>query len=429
MADLSVKIKQDEKSYPIIIKNEEITDLAEEILTFLKGKNYLAVISEKVEKLYGKALNIPKENKFILKDGEKEKNFKNFKKITDRALKMKLTRQDAILAIGGGVAGDLAGFVASTYMRGIDFIQVPTTLLACVDSSVGGKVAIDTDYGKNLVGAFYQPKIVFINPKFLKTLDERQFKTGLGEVVKYSFIEKSCRCEEELNLTNFLSEKSEEILSRNEKTLSKLIEICVKLKISVVEKDEKENGLRRILNFGHTYGHAIEKITKYKKYTHGEAIVEGMKFAFNLAVKRNLIDKNYKFLAEDVMKKYNFREIPQFNPEKMIELMQMDKKATQNSIVFILPTDYSAAEAFELKADEIFFFFFLLLKIPVNFCQPFLKKSAALSNFKVLGRFLSFGIIFDLNFKPPKINPPAAIKPNAHFFHEGFDTISFLSLF
>lgn len=354
MADLSVKIKQDEKSYPIIIKNEEITDLAEEILTFLKGKNYLAVISEKVEKLYGKALNIPKANKFILKDGEKEKNFKNFKKITDRALKMKLTRQDAILAIGGGVAGDLAGFAASTYMRGIDFIQVPTTLLACVDSSVGGKVAINTDYGKNLVGAFYQPKIVFINPKFLKTLDERQFKTGLGEVVKYSFIEKSCRCEEELNLTNFLSEKSEEILSRNEKTLSKLIEICVKLKISVVEKDEKENGLRRILNFGHTYGHAIEKITKYKKYTHGEAIVEGMKFAFNLAVKRNLIDKNYKFLAEDVMKKYNFREIPQFNPEKMIELMQMDKKATQNSIVFILPTDYSAAEAFELKADEIF---------------------------------------------------------------------------
>lgn len=354
MADLSVKIKQDEKSYPIIIKNEEITDLAEEILTFLKGKNYLAVISEKVEKLYGKALNIPKENKFILKDGEKEKNFKNFKKITDRALKMKLTRQDAILAIGGGVAGDLAGFAASTYMRGIDFIQVPTTLLACVDSSVGGKVAIDTDYGKNLVGAFYQPKIVFINPKFLKTLDERQFKTGLGEVVKYSFIEKSCRCEEELNLTNFLSEKSKEILSRNEKTLSKLIEICVKLKISVVEKDEKENGLRRILNFGHTYGHAIERITKYKKYTHGEAIVEGMKFAFNLAVKRNLIDKNYKFLAEDVMKKYNFREIPQFNPEKMIELMQMDKKATQNSIVFILPTDYSAVEAFELKADEIF---------------------------------------------------------------------------
>lgn len=353
MVDLSVKIKQEEKSYPIIIKTEEIADLAKNILSYVKDKKYFVVISEKVEKIYGKQLNIPKENKFVLKDGEKEKNFKNYQKIINCALKKKLTRKDAIIAIGGGVVGDLAGFVASTYMRGIDFIQVPTTLLACVDSSVGGKVAIDTDFGKNLVGAFYQPKIVFINPKFLKTLDDRQFKTGLGEVVKYSFIEKSCKCEEELNLTNFLSEKSQEILSRNEKTLSRLIEICVKLKISVVEKDEKENGLRRILNFGHTYGHAIEKITKYKKFTHGEAIVEGMKFAFNLAVRRNLIDKNYKYLAEDVMKKYNFKEIPKLDLSKMIELMQMDKKATSKSIVFILPTDYSTVEAFELSAKDL----------------------------------------------------------------------------
>ena len=138
MSDLSVKIKQDEKSYPIIIKNEQITDLSEKIKSFVKGQNYLAVISKKVEKLYGKQLNIPKENKFILKDGEKEKNFKNYQKIINFALKKKLTRNDAIIAIGGGVVGDLAGFAASAYMRGIDFIQVPTTLLACVDSSVGG---------------------------------------------------------------------------------------------------------------------------------------------------------------------------------------------------------------------------------------------------------------------------------------------------
>ena len=353
MIELSVNIKSEEKNYPIIIKNEAITDLAEKIFSAVDGRNYLAVISEKVEKLYGTMLNIPPKNKFILKDGEKEKNFKNYKKITEHALKMKLTRKDAIIAIGGGVAGDLAGFAASTYMRGIDFIQVPTTLLACVDSSVGGKVAIDTDFGKNLVGSFYQPKSVLINPKFLKTLDDRQFKTGMGEVVKYSFIEKSCMCDEDLNLTNFLSEKSELILNRDEKTLSKLIEICIKLKASVVEKDEKESGLRRILNFGHTYGHAIEKITKYKKYTHGEAIVEGMRFAFNLAVKKNLIDKNYMFLAEDVIKKFDFRKIPQFNIDKMIDLMQLDKKATSKSIVFILPTDYSTVKAFELKPEEI----------------------------------------------------------------------------
>lgn len=353
MVNLSVNINSENTSYPIFIENEEIQQTFNEIKLLLEKRNYLAVVSEKVEKLYGKILNIPREHKFVLKDGEKEKNFKNYKKIIDCALKMKLTRRDAIIAIGGGVVGDLAGFVASTYMRGIDFIQVPTTLLACVDSSVGGKVAIDTDFGKNLVGAFYQPKAVFINPKFLKSLDDRQFKTGMAEVVKYSFIEKSCKCEEELNLTNFLSEKYEKILIRDEKTLLKLIEICVKLKISVVEKDEKESGLRRILNFGHTYGHAIEKITKYKKFTHGEAIVEGMKFAFNLAVKKNLIDKNYKFLADDVMKKFNFVVLPQFSLDKMIELMCADKKATSQNIVFILPTDYSAVEAFEINPKEL----------------------------------------------------------------------------
>ena len=353
MINLSVNIKSENKSYPIFIENQTITALKEQILTFLNGKNFLVVISEKVEKLYGKDLDFDKPQKFILKDGEKEKNFKSYQKILEKALQMKLTRNDAIIAIGGGVVGDIAGFAASTYMRGIGYIQVPTTLLACTDSSVGGKTAIGTKFGKNLVGTFYQPDAVFINPVFLKTLDERQFKSGLGEVVKYSFIEKSCKCDEDLNLTNFLSEKTSNILNRDEKILSKLIEICIKLKISVVEKDETENGLRKILNFGHTYGHAVEKITNYRKYTHGEAVVEGIKFAFNLAVKRNLIDKNYKFFADDVIKKFSFREIPQFNMQKMIELMEMDKKATSKNIVFILPTDYSTVKEFSLLPDEI----------------------------------------------------------------------------
>lgn len=352
MVDLSVKIKQEEKSYPIVIKNEDITDLAEKILSYTKDKKYLAVISEKVEKIYEKKLNIPKENKFILKDGEKEKNFKNYQKITNFALKTKLTRKDVIIAIGGGVVGDLAGFVASTYMRGIDFIQVPTTLLACVDSSVGGKTGIDTQFGKNLVGTFYQPKVVFINSNFLKTLDERQFKTGMGEVVKYAFIEKSCQCED-FGLTNFLNENQEKIFACETKTLNELIRICVSLKISVVEKDEKEGGLRRILNFGHTYGHAIEKITNYKKYTHGEAVVEGMRFAFNLALKKGLIDKNYAFYAEDIFKKYNFQKIPSFNPEKMTEIMKMDKKASDQSITFVLPTDYSTVDVFNFTEQEL----------------------------------------------------------------------------
>ena len=346
---LEIKIKSEEKSYPILIENEDISSLREKIFSGLES--YLVVISAKVEKLYGKELNIPKNRKFILKDGEKEKNFGNYKKILERALKLKLTRKSTIIAIGGGVVGDLAGFVASTYMRGIDFIQVPTTLLACVDSSVGGKTAIDTSFGKNLVGTFYQPKKVFINPKFLKTLTDRDFKTGLGEVVQYCFIEKSCLCDEELNLTNLLS--TENILNRDERIISKLIEICIKLKKSVVEKDEKESDLRRILNFGHTYGHAVEKINNFKKYTHGEAVVEGIRFAFNLAMKKNLIDKNYKFFADDVIKKYDFVKIPQYKMGKMIKFMLADKKSDGKSITFILPTDYSTVKAFEFSKDEL----------------------------------------------------------------------------
>lgn len=352
MADLSVNINSSSKSYPIIITNEDISGLHKKILSYTSGKKFLLIISEKVNKLYGKVLGFDKSEKFVMKDGEKEKNFKNYQKILNHALKMQLTRGDSIIAVGGGVVGDIAGFAASTYMRGINFIQIPTTLLACVDSSVGGKTGIDTGFGKNLVGSFYQPKVVLINTNFLKTLDDRQFKTGLGEVVKYAFIEKSCRCEEELNLTNFISENVEKIQSRQPKTLEQLIEICIKLKVSVVQKDEKEGGLRKILNFGHTYGHAVEKYTNYKKFTHGEAIVKGMTFAFDMAVKRNLIDINYKYFADDVIKKFNFKKIPDYPIEKMIRLMKMDKKADSDYITFILPVDYSVVEEFKLTEND-----------------------------------------------------------------------------
>ena len=353
MTEIKVKINSKEKNYSIIIENESVADLRQKLTRQIEGKNFLVVISAKVEKLYGKILNFPKNNKFVLKDGEKEKNFKNYQKILNRALKMKLNRKDCIIAVGGGVVGDLAGFAASTYMRGIEFIQVPTTLLACTDSSVGGKTAINTDFGKNLVGAFYQPKKVFINPKFLKTLDERQFKSGLGEVVKYAFIEKSCQCDEELNLTNFLNEKSSQILDRDEKTLSELIEICIKLKKSVVEKDEKESNLRRILNFGHTYGHAVEKITGYGKYTHGECVVEGIKFAFKLALQKNITEKNYGYFANDLIKKFNFRQIPKFNMKKIVEIMKTDKKSDFDRLIFVLPTDYFSVDMFKISYEEI----------------------------------------------------------------------------
>lgn len=324
-------------SYPVYIENEPVENLREKI--FSSGGRYLFVISEKIEKLYGKILGIPKSDKFILKDGEEQKNFKNYQKILDKAFKMKLTRKDGFAAIGGGVVGDLTGFAASTYMRGVNFIQVPTTLLACVDSSIGGKTAVNTKFGKNLVGCFYQPKAVYINPKFLNTLDERQFKSGLGEVIKYAFIEKNCSSE--FNFANYLLVNSEKILKRDETVLEEIIEKCINFKKYIVEQDEKEADLRRVLNFGHTYGHALECITNYKKYTHGEAVVEGIRFAFDLAHKKGLIDESYKHFAYDMLEKFGYKKLSEYNMKRISKIMQADKKADSQGIVFVLPDNYA----------------------------------------------------------------------------------------
>ncbi len=359
MADFSLNLKSKENVYNISVDDFSLDGFKSKLREQISCKKVLVVISQKVEKLYGdKLFPLDTEGeilcyKYVLPDGEKHKNFKNYQRILNFALKNGLTRKDCVLAIGGGVVGDLAGFVAATYMRGIDLIQVPTTLLACVDSSVGGKTAIDTDFGKNLVGAFYQPKAVIIDVNFLRTLDEKQFKTGLGEVVKYAFIEKSCGCVEYVNLINYLNENFEKLMQRDMKVLKQIVEICVALKISVVEKDEKEADLRRILNFGHTLGHAIEKFTKYKKYTHGEAIVQGMIFAFELAHKLGLIDVNYKFAAIDLISKFNFKTVKMPKMKKLVELMKMDKKATAQEVCFVLPKDYGQVQICSFTPQEL----------------------------------------------------------------------------
>lgn len=353
MLNLSVHIEGIELNYPIYINNTDIENLKDSILNEINHKNYIVVISKKVHKIYSKLLNFPKDRIFILPDGEKEKNYKNYIKILNFALSKKLKREDAIIAIGGGVVGDIAGFAAATYMRGINFIQVPTTLLAATDSSVGGKVAINSNYGKNLIGAFYQPKAVFINVNFLKTLDEKQFKSGLGEVLKYGFIEKSCRPNEEAHLINFLTEHYEKILAKDILTLKQLIKLCIELKIAVVQADEHENGLRKILNYGHTYGHVVENLTKYRKYTHGQCVIEGIIFAQKLALKLNLIDKEYNYLCKDLIKKYNYTPLMKFPKKKILNVITNDKKATNEHIKFILPTSYATVKEQSFTPDEI----------------------------------------------------------------------------
>lgn len=350
---IEVEIEGKTKSYPIYTDIDPVEDLKERILKDFDYPKFLVVISEKVYKLYGNQLGFSKDEIFILKDGEVEKNFKNYQKILQRCEQLGLNRKSAIIAIGGGVVGDISGFVASTYMRGISFVQVPTTLLACVDSSVGGKVAIDTKLGKNLVGSFYQPNAVYINLNFLNTLDDRQYSSGLAEVVKYAFIEKSCGATFEYGLFDFLSVHSSKILDRDLRFLEKIIKVCIELKIAVVKQDEKESGLRKILNFGHTFGHALESITNYKTFTHGEAVAYGMHFMFNYAHKLKLIDANYKELATVLLNKYGFYDrIFNYPTQKLIQLMQKDKKAEDSVIKVILPTlkGYVKESDFDVKA-------------------------------------------------------------------------------
>ena len=349
----TLKVQTKDKEYEIYISDDSFLKLCSDVCEFTSGQKRLVVISKKVYKLYSKELNFCADEILALNDGEKEKNIKNYMKILECALKTGLTRKDVIIAVGGGVIGDIAGFAASTYMRGIDFIQIPTTLLAGVDSSVGGKTAIDLKGGKNTAGSFYQPKAVFININFLKTLDKRQYLSGLGEVLKYAFIEKSCECEKELYLLELLTLECEKVMSREPFTIIRIIEYCLNLKIAVVNRDEKENGLRRVLNFGHTSAHALETVTKYKKYTHGEAVAYGMFFIIRWAYKKEYISPSYYKMAAELLKTYGFEPLKdKYPPKQLLSVMQKDKKADPNKITFIVPCGKKSVKEIKLSPVE-----------------------------------------------------------------------------
>lgn len=351
---LKVQIS-DEKAYDIEISDNSFTKLCQDIDELTRGKKRLVVMSKKVYKLYCNELTFLDEEIFVLKDGEEQKNYKNYLKIIERAIKLGLTRQDVFIAVGGGVVGDITGFAASTYMRGVDFIQVPTTLLAAVDSSVGGKTAIDLNEAKNIVGTFHQPKAVFVNINFLKTLDKRQFLSGLGEVLKYAFIEESCNYETQLFLFEFLTLGCEKILQQEPLSIIRVIEYCLNLKIAVVNQDEKESGLRKILNFGHTLAHALETITKYKKYTHGEAVVYGMFFIIDWAYSKEYISYSYYRLSKELLSKYGFKPLKdKYSVDKLTEIMKKDKKASGDKITFIVPCDKKKVHGVKLTPEEVF---------------------------------------------------------------------------
>ncbi|MBE7705775.1 MAG: 3-dehydroquinate synthase [Cyanobacteria bacterium SIG30] len=341
MKNLTVNLK--DRSYEIIIEKGILKD----VKSFIDSKKRVFVISNKtVFDLYGKYFDGYKV--LLMGDGEKYKNFETYKTLCEKLLSLGIQRTDLIVAFGGGVVGDMAGFVASTCLRGIDLIQIPTTLLAQVDSSVGGKTGIDTDFGKNLIGTFYQPRKVIIDPEVLSTLPERQIKTGLAEVLKYAFIEKNCNVDESelfFDLLNnpFFEENYDEIIYR-----------CCKMKASVVEQDEKEGGLRAILNFGHTIAHAIEKITNYEIYTHGEAVAIGMKSILKLALLTNNIDKEYYEYGISFLEKLNLNiELDKkYDKDEIVKALQNDKKVKYGKLNFVMPKSIGFVELIQ-NIDEL----------------------------------------------------------------------------
>jgi len=333
-----IRVELEERSYDILIGRNVLSNIGDCVQSFGLSPRVAIVSNPTVYPLYGKAVadSLKKVGFDVLTvtvpDGEEYKDLLWIEHIYDELLKAKLDRLSSLIALGGGVIGDITGFAASTYMRGISYIQVPTTLLAQVDSSVGGKTGVNHKLGKNMIGTFWQPRLVWIDVETLKTLEKREFLAGLAEVIKYGVI-----WDEEL--FGFLETKKQEILNLDIDALKHIIKRSCEIKAEVVSRDERESGLRSVLNFGHTIGHAIETATEYRRYLHGEAVAVGMCLEAELSSKLNFLDKNKVFRIKTLIDSYGLpSEMPSdIDIEHILSYMELDKKTVAGELKFILP--------------------------------------------------------------------------------------------
>lgn len=345
---MELKVDLKDRSYQIIIEKGLINRVSEEVSSVYKGKKIFIITDDNVNKYYGGKISEElKKNGFevnllSLKPGEETKNFNTLPIVYDELLNFNLTRSDLIIALGGGVIGDLAGFVASTYLRGIDFVQIPTSLLAQVDSSVGGKVAVDLDRGKNLVGSFYHPKCVLIDPEVLNTLDNRFFIDGMAEVIKYG-------CIKDKQFFDYLEkmENKKQLINNMELVIHK----CCDIKRQVVENDEKDRGERMLLNFGHTLGHAIEQYYNYTKYSHGEGVAIGMYVISKISEEKGLTKKGTSQRIKDILVKYNLPYELDVNIEETLEAINLDKKKLGNDLNVIILKEIGSSEIYKTTAE------------------------------------------------------------------------------
>ncbi len=334
------------KTYEIIIEKGIMQECGTYIKKVSSAKKVCVITDSNVAPLYLDRVvsGLEKEGyevfSFIFKAGESSKTTAVIVEMVEFLAEKGLTRKDLVVALGGGVCGDMAGFAAAVYLRGIDFVQIPTTLLSQVDSSVGGKTGVDLPQGKNLCGAFHQPVLVLIDPLALHTLSDHYFSDGMGEVIKAGCI-KSAQLFEKIENKD-VKENIEEIIFE-----------CVDIKHGVVERDEKEQGERALLNFGHTIGHGIEKLHNFSGVSHGEAVGIGMLMISEIGEKAGLTEKGTADRIKAVLEKYNMKTSDNHSAESIIEAMQSDKKRTLNGINFVMLKSIGNSFIYPVENEKI----------------------------------------------------------------------------
>jgi 3-dehydroquinate synthase len=338
---ITLTVDLGDRSYPIYI-GDDLLGNATLLQQHIPGRNVLVVSNVTVAPLYlEKTLSMlagKHVETCILPDGEEYKNLDTLNTIYDVLLGKKLDRNSTIIALGGGVIGDMAGFAAASYQRGVHLVQIPTTLLAQVDSSVGGKTAVNHPLGKNMIGAFYQPRAVIADTSTLNTLPDRELSAGIAEVIKYGLIR-------DLPFFNWLQQNMAKLLTRDTDALAHAIEVSCRNKAEVVAADEKESGQRALLNLGHTFGHAIEAGLGYGKWLHGEAVAAGMCMAAIMSHQLGWLSAADVDRITDMVKRANLPvDAPvELSPERFVELMSVDKKVMDGVLRLVLLKDIGHA--------------------------------------------------------------------------------------
>jgi 3-dehydroquinate synthase len=339
-----VEVKPPSRSYAAYIENGLLLKAGQMVREIVPRASRLMIVTvPPVKKHWGDTLlKSLRASEFAcdfveMPDGERYKSLSTVGDLASRLIDLGADRATVILALGGGVVGDVAGFLASIYMRGLDVIQIPTTLLAQVDASIGGKTGVDTPAGKNLLGTFHQPLAVLIDPSVLSTLPDREFRAGLYEALKCGVIQRR-------DIFDFMEQNREGILARDPQALEWLIGECVRVKADVVTADEREGGLRRILNFGHTIGHALEAETGYKAFLHGEAVAWGMVAASMIAAAMQKTDSETARRIISVVLAYAPLPKVEIRGKRVLKRLQTDKKTVNGVVHFVLPTEVGKVE-------------------------------------------------------------------------------------